>query len=66
MNLKEEKIEILARCKKNAKLCFAYQGTNKRKKYSENKFSPEGMREDNTCPWKGIGIFYGGKKISPL
>jgi hypothetical protein len=44
--MKIQGIEILARDLKNAKICFAYQGPNKRKKYSENKFSPESMRQD--------------------
>lgn len=62
MSLTDDGIEILARCRKNAKLCFAYQGTNKRKKYSENKFSPEIIRQDDYYPWKGIDVFYGGKR----
>lgn len=55
-------VEILARCKKNAKLCFRYQGSNKRKKYSDEKFTPEEIRRNKECRWKSMEGFYGGKK----
>lgn len=62
MRMKIEGVEILARCKKNAKLCFSYQGPNKRKKYSDEKFTPEEIRKTTACSWKRMEGFYGGKR----
>lgn len=62
MRMEMEGIEILARCKKNAKLCFSYQGSNKRKKYSDEKFTPEEIRKTKVCSWKMMEGFYGGKR----
>jgi hypothetical protein len=62
MNLAEDRIEMLERCRKMLSSCFAYQGTSKRKKYAQDKFSPESIRQDDAYPWKGIGVFYGGKR----
>lgn len=56
-----QNIEILARCRKNAKLCLAYEGSSKRKKYSDDKFTPEDIRRDKKYPWKIMTGFYGGK-----
>jgi len=56
-----EGVEILARCKKNAKLCFSYKGSRKRKKYADEKFTPEEIRQDKKYPWKSMTGFYGGK-----
>lgn len=61
MGLKIEGVEILARCRKNAKLCFAYQGSNKRKKYADEKFTPEQIRQDKKYKWNIMEGFYGGK-----
>ncbi len=57
-----EGFEVLARCKKNARLCFAYVGTSKRRKYGEEKFTPEDVRRDKNLPWKRMVGFYGGKE----
>lgn len=57
----QESVEILARCRKNAKLCFSYVGSNKRKKYADEKFTPEQIRQDKDNPWKKMRGFYGGK-----
>jgi hypothetical protein len=54
-------VEISARCRKNAKLCFPYQGPSKRRKYAEKKFTPEEVRKDGNIPWKTMQGFYGGK-----
>lgn len=62
MSQKEDRIEILARCKKNASLCFAYLGPSKRRKYSQEKFSPEQIRQDRSYKQKGLFVFYGGKR----
>lgn len=56
-----EGVEMCMRCKKNAKLCFAYKGSNKRKKYADKKFTPEQVRQNNKIPWKLMIGHYGGK-----
>ena len=53
--------EIIARCRKDAVLCFrAEQGS--RRFYSSEVFTPEQVRKDDTLPWKTTKIFYGGKR----
>jgi hypothetical protein len=52
---------ILARCRKNAVLCF--KATNEgRRKYSKKKFTPEGVRQDETTPYKDGKFYYGGER----
>lgn len=62
MRNQEDRTEILARCRKNTRLCFRYVGTNKRRKYAQDKFSPEQVRLNPYYEWKGTAAFYGGKK----
>ncbi len=64
MNLKLAGVEMLARCKKNAKLCFAYMGNRKGRKYAKEKFTPEQVRRDERYPWKQMQGFYGGRMRS--
>lgn len=52
--------DILARCKKNAVLCFAANGEGRRQ-YSSKKFTPEKVRQDENIPYKEGEFFYGGK-----
>lgn len=52
--------DIIARCKKNAVLCFAADGEGRRK-YSEKKFTPENVRQDETISYKKGRFFYGGE-----
>ena len=52
--------DILARCKKNAALCFAANGEG-RKLYSSKKFTPEDIRQDETIPYGSGEFFYGGQ-----
>ena len=52
---------LIARARKDIKLCFAAPpGT--RRVYAEEKFTPEQVRQDDTIPWKTTKIFYGGKR----
>jgi hypothetical protein len=60
MNLGIANVEIIARARKDAKLCFP-DTTSKRKRYSANKFTPEDVRQDNSIPWKSAKLFYGGE-----
>ncbi len=52
--------DILARCKKNAVLCFAAVGEGRRQ-YSKYKFTPESVRQDESIPYKKRQFFYGGQ-----
>jgi len=52
--------DILARCKKNAVLCFEAKNEG-RKQYSKNKFTPECVRKDESIPYIKGRFFYGGQ-----
>ena len=56
-----ERTVLLARTRKDAKLCFAAT-PGSRRVYGENKFTPEQVRQDDTIAWKTTKIFYGGKR----
>lgn len=52
--------KLIARCRKDAKLCKRYQGT-RRKFYDDKKFTPEEIRKDENIAWKENLFFYGGE-----
>jgi len=59
---KLERCFVLARCRKDAKLCFAANDSaHPKKKYSDQKFTPESVRKDETIPFKSGKFFVGGK-----
>ncbi len=60
-NTSVEKTEIIARARKDAVLCFAAP-TGSRRFYDAQKFTPEGVRQDDSIPWITTKIFYGGKR----
>jgi hypothetical protein len=54
-----DRTEIIARCRKDARLCFpAPPGS--RRKYGQVKFTPEDVRQDETIPWETARIHFGG------
>lgn len=54
-----DRVDLVARCRKDARLCFpAPPGT--RRKYGSERFSPEGIRKDESIFWDRAGIHYGG------
>jgi hypothetical protein len=56
-----ERAVLIARTRKDAKLCFpAEPGT--RRTYAEDKFTPELVRQDEKIAWKTSKLFYGGKR----
>lgn len=59
MTMKIEGVDILARCRKNAALCFEAKN-EKKKKYSSKKFTPEKVRQDKTIVYQTNEFFYGG------
>jgi len=57
-----ERTRVLARCRKDARLCFRSTDPRHPKRvYSPDKFTPEEVRTNNT-PWQKNKFFIGGKK----
>ena len=57
-----ERCRRLARCRKDATLCFAANDPAcPRKKYADDKFTPESVRKDESIPYKSGKFFIGGK-----
>lgn len=54
-----ERCSILARARKDAKLCFPARADS-RKIYSDEKFTPENIRLDKSVSWKKYKFFFGG------
>ena len=54
-----ERTIMVARCRKDAKLCFQTQ-EGSRKFYGEDRFTPEDVRKDENIPWKRDIFFFGG------
>lgn len=54
-----EGIELVARCRKDARLCFpAEKGS--RRRYAVERFTPEQVRQDQGIPWKRAKVYFGG------
>jgi hypothetical protein len=52
-------IELVARCRKDARLCFpAAQGS--RRRYAVERFTPEEVRQDEDIAWKRATVHFGG------
>lgn len=60
MAINDPQIIMMARCRKDAKLCFRAPA-NSRKIYDDTKFTPEKVRKDDTIPWLTKSFFYGGQ-----
>jgi hypothetical protein len=56
-----ERTELIARARKDAVLCFRAPQASRRF-YAEEKFTPEGVRQDESIPWETTKLFYGGKR----
>jgi hypothetical protein len=54
-------VELIARARKDIKLCFRADDGSRRV-YGVEKFTPEQVRLDKARPWKTTKIFYGGKR----
>ena len=54
-----DRIDVVGRCRKDARLCFPAPAGGRRK-YSEQRFSPEGVRQDEAIPWQSSRINFGG------
>jgi uncharacterized ubiquitin-like protein YukD len=60
MAINDPRVIMLARCRKDAKLC--QPSTNPRKVYDDTKFTPEEIRQSEEIPWLKKTFFYGGQQ----
>lgn len=58
--IEDPRIHLIARCRKNIKLCFQSKEGGRRF-YDQKKFTPEEIRRDETIEWQTKRIFYGGE-----
>ena len=56
---KLDRIELVARARKDARLCFAAQPGGRRF-YAKESFTPESVRTDESRPWSTGRFFHGG------
>jgi DDE superfamily endonuclease len=54
-------IAWLARCRKDARLCFAAPAAERRK-YAQEIFTPEQVRQNTELGWQRVQIHFGGKR----
>lgn len=65
-------IELIARCRKDARLCFPAPAGSRRK-YAAERFTPEQVRQDESIPWEQAEVYFGGswrsiryKQLAPV
>jgi len=56
-----EGVELIARARKDIKLCFRAEAGSRRF-YGQQKLTPEQVRLDDSRAWKTTKVFYGGKR----
>jgi hypothetical protein len=56
-----ERSTLIARTRKDAKLCFP-SASGGRRLYAKDKFTPEDVRQNEIVLWKTTKLFYGGKR----
>lgn len=59
MAIDNPRITMVARCRRNANLCFRSQEATR--VYDRKAFTPEEVRKDEQIPWVKGSFFYGGK-----
>lgn len=55
-----EGVELIARLRKNAQLCFKLKTPQGRRFYSKKTFTPEKIRKDDKITWSTASLFHGG------
>jgi hypothetical protein len=55
-----DRVEIIARARSDLKLCRKASG-DKRRFYATAKFTPEQLRQDESCAWRKARIYHGGQ-----
>jgi hypothetical protein len=58
---RRERTELLARCRKDARLCFPAPA-GQRRKYDQQIFTPEHVRKQVDRPWQRVQVYLGGKR----
>jgi len=56
-----DRTEIVARARRDLKLCRKAAGAGNRSFYDKAKFTPEQARQDDSLPWRKARIFHGGQ-----
>jgi hypothetical protein len=54
-------VELVGRCRKDAALCLAAP-PGSRRRYAQETFTPEGVRQAERVPWHEARVFYGGQR----
>jgi hypothetical protein len=54
------RVHLLARCRKDARLCFPAP-SDSRRQYAAEVFTPEAVRQSDRLDWKQTRIFFGAK-----
>ena len=54
-----KRVDLVARCRKDARLCFAAP-PGSRRKYQAELFTPEDVRKDDSIGWKRAAVNFGG------
>ena len=54
-------VDLLARCRKDARLCFLDQ-SHSRRRFAVEKFTPEDVRQSDRLQWKQTRIYFGAKR----
>ncbi|MBI2907588.1 MAG: transposase [Chloroflexi bacterium] len=56
-----DRVHLLARCRKDARLCFPAPAGSRRR-YDEQLFTPEEVRQREAVPWQEASVYYGGQR----
>jgi hypothetical protein len=56
-----ERVELLARARKDARLCLP-AAPGSRRRYAAEIFTPDQVRQDEARPWQLAKVFYGGRR----
>lgn len=56
-----DRTDLIARCRKDARLCFP-AAPGGRRKYDPQVFTPEDVRKQQDNPWKSCKVYVGGKR----
>lgn len=54
-----DRIDLVARCRKDARLCFPAP-SGSRRKYGADRFTPEQVRKDESIGWNQATVHFGG------
>jgi len=55
-------VELIARARKDIRLCFRAEEAGTRRFYDQKTFTPDQVRQDESRPWKTTTAFYGGRR----